>query len=197
MGRVIAGATVSLDGYIARPDDSVGPLFDWYAAGDTPFKSPGGHWRFMVSAASAALLRETWAGIGAYVTGRRSFDHTGGWAGEHPLGVPVVVLTSRPAPEAWLVTHPDAPFTFVTDGLERALALARETAGNMDVAVGMASLASQCLRAGLLDELAIDLAPVTLGGGVRYLDDVGAGALELTRVVAGTGVTHLRYRVVR
>ena len=198
MGKVTAGATVSLDGFIARPDDSVGPLFDWFGAGDTTFKTPGGHWSFQVSTASAALLAETWGVVGALVTGRRTFDYTGGWGGEHPLNVPVVVVTSRPAPEAWREAHPDAPFTFVTEGgVERAVAEAKAIAVGKDVAVGMASVVQQCLATGLLDEIAIDLVPVTLGEGVRYLDQVGEVRLEQVGLVPGTGVTHLRYRVLR
>lgn len=198
MGKVIAGASVSLDGFISRPDDSPGPVFDWFGAGDTEFKTPGGHWAFNVSAASAALLSETWGAIGALVTGRRTFDYTDGWAGQHPLNVPVVVVTSRPAPDEWVAAHPDAPFTFVTeDGVERAVAEAKAIAGDKDVAVGMASVVRQCLAAGLLDEVGIDLVPVTLGEGVRYLDAVGEVRLEQVGLVQGTGVTHLRYRVVR
>ena len=100
MGTVTAGASVSLDGFISRPDDSPGPVFDWLMAGDTPFKAPGGHWAFKVSAASAVLLGETWGAIGALVTGRRTFDYADGWAGEHPLGVPVVVVTSARSPRS-------------------------------------------------------------------------------------------------
>lgn len=196
MGKVIAGATVSLDGFIARPDDSVGPLFDWYGAGDTTFKTPGGHWSFRVSAASAALLRETWGGIGALVHGRRTFDHADGWGGEHPVGAPVVVVTSRPAPAEWIAAHPGAPFTFV-DGIERAVAEAKAIAGDRDISVGMASVVRQCRAAGLLDEIAIDLVPVLLGEGIRYLDQVGEVRLEQVGLAQGTGVTHLRYRVVR
>jgi dihydrofolate reductase len=198
MGKVTAGATVSLDGFIARPDDSVGPLFDWFSAGDTPFKTPGGHWSFTVSAASAALMAETWRAVGALVTGRRTFDYTDGWGGERPLGVPVVVVTSRPTPEAWREAHPGAPFTFVTEGgVERAVAEAMAIAGDKDVSVGMASVVQQCLATGLLDEVAIDLAPVTLGEGIRYLDLIGEIRLEQVGLVQGTGVTHLRYRVLR
>lgn len=198
MGKVTAGATVSLDGFIARRDNSVGPLFDWFGTGDTTYKTPGGHWSFEVSAASAALLSETWGAIGALVTGRRTFDYTDGWGGEHPLNVPVVVVTSRPVPEGWVAAHPDAPFTFATEGgVERAVAEATAIAGDKDIAVGMASVVQHCLAAGLLDEIAVDLVPVTLGEGVRYLDQVGEVRLEQVGLVQGTGVTHLRYRVVR
>ena len=82
-------------------------------------------------------------------------------------------------------------------GVERAVAEATAIAGDKDVAVGMASVVRQCLAAGLLDEVAIDLVPVTLGAGTRFLDAVGEARLEQVGLVEGTGVTHLRYRVVR
>ena len=93
-------------------------------------------------------------------------------------------------------------FTFVTDGIEAALEQAREAAGSKDVAVGGgANVAQQYLKAGLLDELQIHVVPVLLGDGVRLLDGDLAeapGELELTRVIESpTGVTHLKYRVVR
>ena len=196
MGKVIAGATVSLDGFIARPDDTVGPLFDWYGTGETEVRPPGGDWLWKVSPASAAHLRELLATTGALVIGRRTFDITGGFGGQHPFAVPVFVVTHA-APQNW--AHPDAPFTFVTEGVERAVALAKATAGDKNVAVGMASLVRQCLQAGLLDEIGIDLAPVLLGAGVRYLDALGADPIPLERIrtVEGSGVTHLRFRVAR
>ena len=92
-----------------------------------------------------------------------------------------------------------SPFRFVTDGVEAAVERARAAAGDKDVAVGAASIAQQCLGAGLLDEIHVDLVPVLLGGGVRLFEHLGAGsrALEITRVVEGTGVTHLTFRVVK
>jgi len=196
MGKVIAGATVSLDGYIARPDDTVGPLFDWYGNGEVEVRPPGWDRPWTVSPASAAHLRDLLATTGALVIGRRTFDLTGGFGGRHPFDVPVFVVTHA-VPDGWVRAHPDAPFAFVTEGVERAVALAKATAGDKNVAVGMASLVRQCLQAGLLDEIGIDLAPVLLGAGVRYLDEIGPEAVTLEQIgmVAGTRVTHLRYRV--
>jgi dihydrofolate reductase len=91
-------------------------------------------------------------------------------------------------------------FTFVTDGVESAVEQAKAAAGDKDVGIGGgASVAQQCLRAGLLDELQIHVAPLLLGGGVRLFDDLGSEQIELepTRVIESPGVTHLRYRVVR
>jgi dihydrofolate reductase len=87
----------------------------------------------------------------------------------------------------------------VTDGVERAVEEAKRAAGDKDVAVGAASIAQQCIRAGLLDEIHIDLAPVLLGGGVRLFEHLGGAPIELenTEVVEGVGVTHLTFRIVR
>ena len=113
--------------------------------------------------------------------------------------VPVVVVTHE-VPEAWVeeyVVGRGAPFTFVTEGVARAVAVAREIAGDKNVSVGAASLVQQCLSLGLLDEIQIDLAPVLLGGGVRLFDHLEGVpiALERLRVVEGRDVTHLVFRV--
>lgn len=205
MGKVATGLTMSLDGFIAAPND--GPehplgeggmrLFDWYSSGDTEYTVPSGEMTFMVSEQSAELLNEVFSSIGAIVTGRRTFDITNGWGGRHPLDVPVFVLTHNP-PDDW--GHEDAPFTFVTDGIESAVAQAKkEVAGEKTVAVGAASLAQQCLKAGLLDEVHIDLVPVLLGGGVRFFDNLGDSHIELERVsvIEAPDVTHMTFRVVR
>lgn len=204
MGIVNTGLSMSLDGFIAGPNDSgelpLGEggerLFTWWNSGDTEFQMPSGTMTVTVSAASAKLPREAFGGVGALVTGRRTFDIANAWGGQHPLDVPVVVLTHN-VPPAW--DSADSPFTFVTDGVERAVATAKELAGEKNVAVGAASLVQQCLNAGLLDEISISLVPVLLGKGVRLFDHLGIEpvALEPTGVVEGTGVTHLTYRVVR
>jgi dihydrofolate reductase len=204
MGKVIFNMSMSLDGFVAGPND--GPenplgdggewLFAWYGSGDTEYKMPGGDWLFKISAASAAQLDETIKTTGAIVTGRRTFDIAKAWGGQHPLDVPVVVLTHR-VPQEWV--KEGSPFTFVTDGVESAVAQAKLIAGEKNVAVGSASTFQQCVKAGLLDEIHIDLTPVLLGGGVRLFEHFGSGPLELQmiQVVEGTGVTHLKYRVVK
>jgi dihydrofolate reductase len=151
---------------------------------------------FEVSPQSAELLRETRRTTGALVTGRRTFDITGGWGGRHPLDVPVFVLTHT-VPQEWV--SEGSPFTFVADGLESAVMQAKAVAGDKDVGVIGASIVQQCIRAGLLDEVHLDLVPVLLGGGVRLFDHPGAGPIELesTRVIEGAGVTHLTFRVVK
>jgi dihydrofolate reductase len=194
-----------LDGFIAGPND--GPehplgengmrLFNWYGAGDVEFKVPSGTMSVKVSPESAAHLQELYPRFGALVSGRRTFDLTDGWGGRHPADVPVVVVTHN-VPEEWIERHPDAPFTFVTEGVERAVELAREAASEKLVGVGAASIAQQCLRAGLLDEVHVDLVPFLLGGGVRLFEHLGDEPidLEIIRVVDAPGVTHITYRVV-
>jgi dihydrofolate reductase len=204
VGNVSVGLSMSLDGFIAGPND--GPehplgedgesLFAWYSTGDTEYGLPGTEMVFKVSPQSAELLRETRRTTGASVTGRRTFDLTKGWGGRHPLDAPVFVVTHT-VPQEWV--YEGSPFTFVTDGLESALAQAKAVAGDKDVGVGAANIVQQCIRAGLLDEIHVDLVPVLLGDGVRLLDHLGTEPIELesTRVIEGAGVTHLTFRVVK
>jgi dihydrofolate reductase len=204
MGKVATGLSMSLDGFIAGPNDGPGQplgeggerLFEWFSAGDTEYGLPGTEMVFRVSQQSAEMLREAHAGMGASVTGRRTFDISNGWGGSPPLGVPTFVVTHA-VPQEWV--YEGSPFTFVTDGVESAVEKARAVAGDKGVAVGAASIAQQCIRAGLLDEIHVDLVPVLLGDGVRLFEHLGAGPIELesTRVVEGAGVTHLTFRVVR
>jgi dihydrofolate reductase len=204
MGKVAMGLSMSLDGFIAGPND--GPelplgeggerLFAWYSGGDTEYRLPGTEMVFMVSAQSAELLREAHNKMGAFVTGRRTFDITNGWGGSPPLGVPTFVVTHT-VPQDWV--YEGSPFTFVTDGVESAVEQAKAVAGDKDVAVGAASIAQQCIRAGLLDEVHVDLVPVLLGGGVRLFEHLGTTPIELerTRVIEAPDVTHLTFRVVK
>ena len=112
------------------------------------------------------------------------------------MGVPAFVVTHT-VPQDWV--YEGSPFTFVTDGVESAVEQARAVAGDKDVAVGSASIAQQCIRAGLLDEIHVDLVPVLLGDGVRLFDHLGPGPIELENpsVVEAPGVTHLTFRVVK
>jgi dihydrofolate reductase len=204
MGKVTMGLSVSLDGFIAGPND--GPesplgeggerLFAWYSSGNTEYRMPGTEMVFSVSPQSAELLREAHSKMGALVTGRRTFDITNGWGGRPPLGVPTYVVTHT-VPQEWV--YEGSPFTFVTDGVESAVEQAKAIAGDKDVAVGAASIVQQCIRAGLLDEIHIDLVPVLLRDGVRLFDHLGAEPIELesTQVIEGAGVTHLTFRVVK
>ena len=192
MGKVIAQASMSLDGFIADTNDEVGPLFDWYHNGDV--EVTGSHPEFLTSAASAAYLRQAWSSIGVDVIGRRLFELTNGWNGRPVVGEAVFVVTHRP-PTDW--PYPDAPFTFVTDGLRSALSQAQAVAGERDVSITPGTIAGQAFVAGLIDEVRIDLVPVVFGAGVRFFGDYRGSPLLLEDpdIVQGQRVTHLHYRV--
>jgi hypothetical protein len=117
MANVIASLTMSVDGFIALPDDSVGHLFDWYDSGEVALPWLGMGMVSHVTPASAGNLRDTIEGTGAIVVGRRVYDYTSGWGGDHPLGVPLFLVTHRP-PQSW--PTPDAPFTAVPEGVAAA-----------------------------------------------------------------------------
>jgi dihydrofolate reductase len=196
MGTVTMQASMSLDGFIADPSDAVGPLFDWYGNGDVEFTGADPDRVFHVSAASAEYLREAWANAAAGVIGRRLFDITNGWNGRPPVGEAVFVVTHRP-PTDW--DFPDAPFTFVTDGVASAVAQAKAFAGDRVVSVNPGNVGGQAVAAGLVDEVRVDLVPVVFGAGVRYFGDYAGSPLllENPRVVQGDRVTHLHYRLRR
>ena len=134
------------------------------------------------------------AEAGAFLTGRRTFEVAGGWDGQHPWGVPAFVVTHQ-VPDGW--PRPGSTVHFVTDGIETAVARARSAAGPNSVFVHGAKTIQECLNAGLLDEIQIDVAAVLLGAGVRLFDRLASTPVVLGNptVVAGVGVTHLRYPV--
>jgi len=123
MGKVIVQASMSLDGFIADNKDQ---LFDWYGNGDVEFTGSDPDMVFHLSAASADYLRKAWSNVAADVIGRRLFDLTNGWHGRPAVGDAVFVVTHEP-PTDW--PYPDAPFTFVTDGVESALARHKPSPG--------------------------------------------------------------------
>jgi dihydrofolate reductase len=195
MSKVTAGATMSLDGYIAGPEESgFDLLFQWYGNGDVeiPSASPDVP-PIRLSAASAELIKQEWENTGALLVGRYLYDMTKAWGGRHPMNVTTVVLThQRPADRP----EDDENFVFVTDGIEAAVAKAKELAGDKNVGVNGGQMARQSLAAGLLDEVGVELVPVVLGGGKTLFGEIGPVQFEgPTTVVQGTGVTHLRYRV--
>lgn len=195
MSQVVTQLAMSLDGFVADSSDSVDQVFAWYGAGSVTVAMPGDHRTLHVADASARLLQDLYGGIGAVVSGRRTFDLTNGWRrGNHPVGAPVFVVTRQP-PDGW---HSEGvPLTFITDGVKSAIDHAKVAAGDKVVFVGSADIARQCLDEGLLDELRIDLVPVLLGAGVSLFDDrpMRAQTLGGPEVTQGTGVTHLRYRL--
>jgi dihydrofolate reductase len=200
VGKVVAGATVSLDGYIAGPNESgFEHLFAWFAGGDVEFPSVNPEFKVRLSEPDYRYMRDFVERIGVFVIGRRMFDLSDGWGGRHAFDKPIVVVTHS-VPEPWVAAHPDAPFTFVTDGLPEAIEGARAIAGDRNVCVTPGKLASQCLALGLLDEIWIDLVPVLLGFGVRLFDELKAAPILLDGpdlLVEGSRVTHLRYQVRR
>lgn len=192
MSTVVMHAVVSVDGYIADEHDDVGPLFDWYFNGDTEIVGGG---PFHVSTASAAYVRPMWDAIGAMVIGRRLFDLTDGWQGKPPTGEHVVVVSHRPKPDGW---HPEASYRFADD-VAAAVAAARELADGRTVAVAAGDVGGQAFALGLVDEVAMDVAPVVFGSGRRYFGAVSDRHLlaDPDVVIQGDRVLHLRYRVRR
>jgi dihydrofolate reductase len=194
--KVVALMSMSLDGYVADENDGVAEVFDWYFSGEVevPTASATSDMTFRVSPPSAEHLTGLVAEIGAMLTGRRTFDVADGWGGQHPWDVPAFIVTHH-VPEGW--PRPGSTVQFVTDGIESAVARARSAAGPKSVGVHGAQTIQQCLNAGLLDEIHIDLAAVLLGEGVRLFDHLANTPVVLGDpiVLAGVGVTHLRYPV--
>ena len=197
MSDVTCDLAVSVDGFVAGPRQSL----------DNPIGVGGmrlHEWHFDPQGEDRRIVDEWQSGVGAYLMGRNMFgpgrgewdlDWTGWWGEEPPYGVPVFVLTHHPraSVEAGATT-----FHFVTDGVEAAVARARDAAGNGNVAVaGGASTVNQCLAAGLVDQLHLHVVPITLGEGVRLFDGVPPLDLEPVQVVGSPGVTHVKYRVRR
>ncbi|MGE5224759.1 MAG: dihydrofolate reductase family protein [Omnitrophica WOR_2 bacterium] len=196
MGKVTTGFSMSLDGFIAGPNDEVDRLFQWYFSGDATHEVASGNEVYKMSEEGAGMIQEASQVTGVLVTARRTFNIAHAWGGKHPLDVPVVVVTHR-IPQEWVKVG--SPFTFVTDGIESAIEKAKQIAGDKTVAVGAPSVVQQCLQAGLLDEIHIDLVPVLLFNGIRLFDHLSIKPvdLEILEVTANLGVTHLTYRVVK
>jgi dihydrofolate reductase len=213
MTQLRANLSISLDGFLAGPNASeehpLGEggmqLHEWafaLAAWREPHGRDGGEVN-----ASTAVVERSQANVGAVLMGRGMFgggpgpwgdEPWEGWWGEDPpFGRPVFVVTHH-AREP-LVRNGGTTFHFVTDGVESAYAQAREAAGDGDVSLaGGADVTQQALRAGLLDELTLSVAPVLLAGGTRLLENLGADLrLEQADVVQAPGVTHLSYRPAR
>jgi dihydrofolate reductase len=185
---------MSLDGFIAHRDDTIDGLFGFYEDGPVEVESFGGH-VFRMSEPSASVFREALAAVGAFLVGRRLYDITNGWNAKPPAEAPMVVVTHEP-PEDW--PRGGVPITFVSSGIEDAVAEAKRLAGARVVSVAGADVARQCLAAGLLDEIVVSLVPVILGGGKPWFAGTENAPWRLSdpEVVEAPGVTHLRYRVV-
>ena len=195
MGKVVAQASMSLDGFIAKADNTIGHLFDWFDNGDVELRTIDPDITFHLNQESFNHLQGWLDTIGALVCGRTLFDFTDGWGGRHTMDVPVVVVTHE-APADWIAEHPDASLEFVTDGIEAAVARAHEIAGERTVAVAAGTIARQCLELGLLDEVAIDLVPVVFGGGRPFFGELSPGDIPLgdpTTCIPSERVIHLVY----
>ena len=215
MGRLVCNISVSLDGFVAGPNPTLEEplgqggeqLHEWVvrlASWREAHKLDEGE----TGTADDDVVREALDAAGAIVIGRRMFSGGAGpweddpnadswWGDEPPFGVPVFVLTHH-ARET-VEKRGGTSFTFVTDGIDTALAQARDAAGDKDVYVGGgASVIQQYLNAGFVDELQLHLVPVFLGDGVRLFEGVRPDVrLELSRAIDSPAVTHLSYRVVR
>ncbi|MFB7887066.1 dihydrofolate reductase family protein [Cellulosimicrobium cellulans] len=183
MATVVAGAAVSLDGYVQDADGSIEALYADFE-----------------ELASSAYLRELQERTGAVLMGRRTYDMApdpDGYADGYEFQVPIFVVTHAP-PAVAPKRNERLWVTFVTDGVESAVRQARDAAGERDVTfIGGADVFHQLWAAGLVDELAVEVMPVLLGGGVRLFDGEAPAALEKVRVDELGARTALRYRVVR
>ena len=195
MSKVVAIMSMSLDGYVADPNDGVAEVFDWYMnSGAVEFQTGGSDpMTFKVSETSAKHLRGLWSELGAVLTGRRTFDVAQGWGGNHAWG-PAFVLTHQ-IPAGW--PRPNSTVHFATDGIVSAVKQAKAAAAGKTVGVHGADTIQQLLNAGLLDEISVDIAAVLLGSGVRLFDRLAGTPVVLGNptVITGVGVTHLRYPV--
>ena len=198
MGKVGTGFSMSLDGFIAEPNDDVTRLFAWMGSGEHEVKlSTGDHdIDLKVSSESAEMFADASRSVGALIAGRRLFDVANAWAGKHPLNVPIVVVTHH-VPQEWVT--PESIFTFVTDGVESAVKTAQEIAGEKSIAIASTTIVQQCLKLGLLDEIHIDLVPILLNSGIRLFDhlDIEPVDLEITSVIRAPDVVHLDFRVIK
>jgi len=202
VGNVVADITMSLDGFVAGPDD--GPELPLGAGGErlhqwvydlASWREPHGLAGGKTNRDSE-VLDETFRTAGAVIVGRRMFDNAQGWGDNPPFHMPVFVLTHEARdPE---VKEGGTTFTFVGDGIESALEQARDAAGDKNVSVGGgASTIQQFIKTGLLDELQVHITPLLLGGGIRLFEHLGPEQIELerTRVIDSPAVTHLRFRL--
>jgi dihydrofolate reductase len=202
MTKVVIDMSMSLDGFVAGPDDGKQhPLgrhggmciFDWYFSGNEEYRHP----LFRPEpGANKDEIERMFAESGAFIFGRRTYEIANGWGRKHPVNAaPTFVLTRHPPAD-----YPRGPsnLTFVTDGIGSAIRRARAVAGGKDVKLGGASTGKQALASALCDEILVHLAPYLLGGGVRLFDPLPDGIrLEKLSVSDGPFATHLRYRVVR
>jgi dihydrofolate reductase len=194
MSKVVLDMSMSVDGFIAGPDDGIDRglgvggerLHAWLGDGGADPRS------YRPADEAGATVFDEMLATGAVIVGRRTFEFAGGWGGDHHDGVPIFVLTHA-APEK----PPPGSARFVTDGIESCVAQAKAAAGGRDIMLHGAATAQAALRAGLLDEMELHLVPVLLGQGRRLFDHLPPEPIEweLLRALDGPDVQHLRYRL--
>ncbi len=194
MQKVTSEISMSLDGFITDPDASVGSPLEGHDPGRLH------DWRFDAKTETdAAIVDEIYESTGAVMIGKSMFDvGFEPWGDPPPFAMPVFVVTHEEREP--LPMQGGTTYTFVTDGIEAALELARTAAGDKNAGIwGGASVIRQCLEAGLLDEMQIHLIPVLLGGGVRLFEGLDPAGIELrkTSSIETPAATHLRFEVVK
>jgi dihydrofolate reductase len=183
MGKVILGMTMSLDGFITDWNGSVDRLYP-----DLP------------GLRKTEFLQESIRTTGAVVMGRRAYEMGEGDFTGYEYQTPIFVLTHRIPENVAKGENNRLAFTFVTEGIERAIEMAKAAAGDQNVTViGGANTAQQCINAGLVDELEVGIVPVLLGAGLRFFEHLDTGRIELesARAIEEGGVTYLIYNVVK
>lgn len=182
MGKITANMSMSLDGFIAGPNDDVDRLHEWMFP-------PKGNFQ--------EVAEEMFKNVGVVIMGKQMFNlGEEPWGDEPPFHMPVFVLTHRPREKT--IKKGGTTFTFVTEGIESALKQAKVAAGDKDIMVaGGANAVQQYLKVGMLDEIQLHLIPIVLGSGTRLFDNLDTEPMELERmsVIETPDVTHLRFRV--
>jgi dihydrofolate reductase len=196
MAKVSAQMAMSIDGFIAHEDDTIDGLFGWYFDGPVEVQSFGGM-AFKLSEPSAKFFKDALDSIGAFVMGRRLYEHTNGWNAKPPAEAPLVVPTHNP-PSEWPQPEGGVPITFKTT-IEEAVEEAKRLAGDKVVSVAGSVTAREVLAAGLLDEIVISQVPIVLGAGLPWFAGTKGAPFRLSdpEVIEAPGVTHLRYQVIR
>ncbi len=202
MAKVVIDLSISLDGYIAGPGDSrefpLGGrggehIFDWYFEDEKPYENT----MFKPKGNNRKIVAEMYKKAGAMLTGRKTYEIANGWNGTHPVnGIPIIILTHNPPKD---VPKGKSTILFVTDGIISAVSKAKELAKERYVGIGSASVAQQALRAGLVDEIYLHIAPILIGDGVKLFENIGDEAIQLRKMgsIDAEGMIHSRYEIIK
>jgi dihydrofolate reductase len=207
MTKVVIDNSVSLDGYVAGPND--GPenplgdngmsLHNWFFSGNEAVgyntNADGSGFEFKTDGANTQVVKSTFDNVGTIIFGRRTYDITNGWGGNFTLPVDVVILTHNPPS----IPEGSTSFHFLDNivyAVELAKKLAQERGSDKFVSLGGGSPGQQALNAGLVDEINLHIAPILLGGGVGQFDNLERQfTLDPLETIEGPGMTHVRYKV--